>query len=98
MVGKITKGTVERSHAKARPYEVRGQHGLILRIQPSGKKTFYVQLRRGKRERLGDAELMTVERAEYRSREKLNEEQDGGALKSDPQKSRLGGFIEHVFT
>ncbi len=96
-MAKITKGTLERSHPKAKPYEIRGQHGLILRVQPSGVKTFYCQIRRGKRERLGDATLMTLARAEYRAREILNQEQDGGALKVDPKKSKLGGFIESVY-
>ncbi len=94
---KITTGSIERAGAKAKAYEIRGRHGLLLRVQPSGKKTFYVQIRRGKRERLGNAEVMTVARAEYLARAKLNEEQDGGALKSDPQKSRLGGFIESLY-
>jgi site-specific recombinase XerD len=96
-MARITKGTVERSHPKAKPYEIRGRHGLILRVQPSGKKTFYVQIRRGKRERIGDAEIVTLGRAEYRAREILNQEQDGGAIKQDPQKSKLGGFIEAVY-
>jgi site-specific recombinase XerD len=97
-MARITKGTIERAGAKAKPYEIRGRHGLILRVQPSGVKTFYVQIRRGKRERLGDAEIMTVARAEYLAREKLNQEQDGGALKSDPKKSKLGGFVEALYT
>lgn len=96
-MAKITKGTIERAGVKAKPYELRGQHGLILRVQPSGKKTLYVQIRRGKRERIGDAEVVTLARAEYRAREILNAEQDGGALKSDPQKSKLGGFVEAIY-
>lgn len=96
-MSKITKGTIERAHPKAKPYEIRGQHGLILRIQPSGVKTFYCQIRRGKRERIGDAEIMTVARAEFRAREILNQEQDLGAIKSDPVRSKLGGFIEEVY-
>lgn len=95
MAIKISKATIEGAHPKAKPYEIRGRHGLILRIQPSGKKTFYCQIRRGKRERLGDAEVITLARAEYRSREILNESADfGNAIKRDPIKSTLGGFID----
>jgi len=95
MATKIGKLTIERAHPKAKPYEIRGRHGLILRIQPSGKKTFYCQIGRGKRQRLGDAEVITLQRAEYRARELLNEAQDfGGAIKRDPVKSTLSGFIE----
>lgn len=95
MAIRIGKATIERAHPKAKPYEIRGRHGLILRVQPSGKKTFYCQIGRGKRQRLGDAEVITLQRAEYRVREILNEAEDhGNAIKRDPIKSTLGGFIE----
>ena len=94
----ITKGAIERAGPKAKPYEIRGKHGLILRVQPSGRKTFYCQIKRGQRERIGDAEVITIARAEYRVRELLNEADDhGNAVKRDPIKSRLGGFIEAVY-
>jgi site-specific recombinase XerD len=95
MAVKISKATIEQVHPKAKPYEIRGRHGLILRVQPSGKKTFYCQTGRGKRQRIGDAEVITLWRAEYCSRELLNEAHDfGNAIKRDPVKSTLGGFIE----
>jgi hypothetical protein len=98
MAARITKTTIERSGPKAKPYEVRGSHGLILRVQPSGKKTFYCQYARGKRERIGDAEVVTLQRAEYRAREILNEADDhGNALKRDPVKSTLEGFVDAVY-
>jgi site-specific recombinase XerD len=95
---KISKGTVDRSAPKAKPYEVRGDHGLILRIQPSGKKTYYCQIRRGRRVRIGDAGVLTIARAEYRARELLNEAHDyGDPVKRDLNKSSLGGFIESTY-
>ncbi len=91
----IGKLTIERAHPKAKPYEIRGKHGLILRIQPTGVKTFYCEYGRGKRQRIGDAEVITLARAEYRAREILNENDDhGNAIKRDPIKSTLGGFID----
>lgn len=99
MATKITARTISSAKPAAKPYEIRGQFGLILRIQPSGRKTFYVQRARAKRERIGDAEVVTLARADYRAREILNEKHDhGNALKRDPIKSTLGGFIEAVYT
>jgi site-specific recombinase XerD len=91
---KLSKGRVDSSKPKAKPYEIRGEHGLVLRIQPSGKKTFYAQFARGKRMRIGDAERVTLKRAEYRAREILNEAADEGSpLHREPTKSTLGGYI-----
>lgn len=95
MANKISKATIDRAHPKAKPYEIRGGHGLILRVQPSGIKTFYCQTGRGARQRIGDAGVITLQRAEYRARELLNETQDfGNAIKRDPVKSTLAGFID----
>ena len=56
-----------------RPYEVRADKpmGLLLRVQPSGQRTFYVQLGRGKRLRLGAADVLTLKQAEERARAAL---------------------------
>jgi len=87
---KITPITIKRAKPRPDPYEISGQHRLILRIQPTGKKTFYVQLGRGHRERLGDATVMTVKRAEHKAREKLNELDDfGNVVNADPKKATL---------
>jgi site-specific recombinase XerD len=98
MATKITKATIERAKPRAKPYEKRGQLNLILRIQPTGKKTFYCQYGRGKRIWIGDAIIITLARAEYRAREILNEAHDfENPLKRDLQKSTLGGFIDAVY-
>lgn len=49
-----------------RPYEVRSERtpGLLLRVQPSSARTFYVQLGRGKRVRIGSAGIFTLAQAE----------------------------------
>ena len=73
MAGAIV--TVERSTiAKAaqakdkpeKPYEVRADKpmGLLLRVQPSGVRTFYVQVARGDRRRIGPAGTYTLRQAE----------------------------------
>lgn len=98
MPEKITAKTVKSAEKREKPYEIRGQHGLILRVQPTGKKTFYVEYGRGKRLRIGDANLITVERAVYRAREVLNEAHDFETpLKRDLKKATLSGFIDQVY-
>jgi len=96
---KITGQTVSNAKPKAKPHEIRGQYGLILRVQPTGRKTFYVEIGRGRRQRIGDATVRTLAAAEYRAREILNEAADntGNVLKRDPVKSLLGGFIDDVY-
>ncbi len=53
-----------------RPYEVRAERplGLILRVQPTGTRTYYVQLSRGKRVRIGRADVLTLKKAEERAK------------------------------
>jgi integrase len=99
MATKITQATIQRARPAAKPYEISGQFKLVLRVQPSGVKTFYCQWGRHKRMRLGDANVLTIARAEYLARAALNETADEGSpLRRDPKKSSLGGFIEAHYT
>jgi integrase len=56
-----------------KPYEVRADkpHGLLLRVQPSGKRTYYVQVGRGRRIRIGPADTYTLKQAEERAKKVL---------------------------
>jgi integrase len=49
-----------------KPYEVRAVRplGLLLRVQPSGARTFYAQLGRAQRVRIGSAGVYTLKQAE----------------------------------
>lgn len=53
-----------------KPYEVRSPRvlGLLLRVQPSGSRTYYVQLGRGDRRRIGPAGTFTLAQAEERAK------------------------------
>jgi integrase len=79
-----TTATAERStiakaaQAKdkpAKPYEIRSEKtmGLVLRVQPSGARTFYVQLGRGQRIRIGPAGTFTLRQAEERAKAVLRD-------------------------
>ena len=66
----------------SKPYEVRADRpaGLLLRVQPSGRRTYYVQLGRGRRVRIGPAPTFTLEKAKERAR----------AILLDPDSAKKG--------
>lgn len=94
----ITRATVRDAKARSAPYEIRGQSGLILRVQPSGHRTWYVTLRRNQRTRLGDVERMTLARAEFLARELLNKASDpSNPTWQAPKTATLAAFIEDEY-
>jgi integrase len=68
MAGKVTTAAVARAKPGDKPHEVRFQDGLVLRVQPSGVRTFYVQVARGKRVRIGPADSVTPAMAAHAAR------------------------------
>lgn len=98
MATKITQAVIKRAKPKRKAYEIRGQQRLILRIQPTGRKVFYCQYARNKRMKIGDALVLTVERAEYLARDILQEAHDfDEPLARDLRKATLGDFIQHDY-
>jgi len=57
----ITNRTLGSIKPQDKPYEIRdtGLKGLILRVQPSGVMTYYLEFKRGKRVRVGRADAIT---------------------------------------
>ncbi|MEO8564641.1 MAG: site-specific integrase [bacterium] len=75
MVKTAKRGTIAHEAAstgpgESKPFDVRSKRvqGLLLRVQPSGLRTFYVAIGRGKRLKLGPAGLMTLRQAEERAK------------------------------
>jgi integrase len=64
----IAKAAVAKDKP-AKPYEVRADRpvGLLLRVQPSGLRTYYVQVSRKDRRRIGPAGTWTLEKARKRA-------------------------------
>jgi integrase len=62
---RITEKTVKNAKPREKTYDIRDAvlRGFILKIHPSGNKAFYAEWARGKRSRIGDAALITLERA-----------------------------------
>lgn len=57
----ITTRTINTVKPEAKPFEIRdtGLKGLLLRVQPSGIMTYYVEYKRGKRVKIGRADAIT---------------------------------------
>ena len=55
MPASMNNAVAERAVPRAKPYELRDPiwHCLLLRVQPSGVKTWYLEFERGKRIQLG---------------------------------------------
>jgi hypothetical protein len=96
----ITEKTVRRN-PKDKPFEIRDSNlrGFILRIQPTGTKTFYCEWGRGQRNPIGDASLMTVSRAREIARIRITNAKKGEV--PDPQirggKPILKMFLENQY-
>ncbi|MCA9691803.1 MAG: site-specific integrase, partial [Myxococcales bacterium] len=74
----LTETLVQRARPRARKYEVSCAliRGFHLRVLPSGKKAYYVRLRRDGRdlrERLGSVDELTLEEAQAQARARLRE-------------------------
>ena len=94
----LTAGTFSKATPKDKPYELRSKsvRGLLLRVQPSGSRTFYVQVNRAQRVRLGDGRLLTLGMAEHKARELLVGGPEAMQAKKSA-KTTFGGFVEGVY-
>ncbi|GAA3928582.1 site-specific integrase [Luteimonas lutimaris] len=100
MKSKLSPGVADAAKPKAKPYEIHdtGLRGLLLRVQPSGVKSFIVSWDRGKRRTLGRYPVMTVAGARKAALAALSESAEHGAplaviAASKPQADTLGDFI-----
>jgi len=74
MKAKINQRLLQSLLPKVKPYEVRDEllRGFILRIQPTGSMTYYVEWARGKRSRVGHASTLLPQEARNRARQLLH--------------------------
>jgi integrase len=103
----LTQHTVETAKPQAKPYEIhdRGRNhvrGLLLRVQPSGAKTYYVQIARGKREKVGPGAL-TLEAARVKAKEIIGKAAGGHDFQAERRQKRamktatLGGYLDGAY-
>src|ERR1700687_594494 len=85
-----------------KPFEIRDARvkGFLLRVQPSGAMTYYVEYGRGKRMSLGRSEVIQPEKARERARDILA----GAQFGEDPMEERrqakahtLRSFVDEVY-
>lgn len=99
-MGALTQHVVRGAKPKDQPYELRDDtlRGLILRVQPSGWKSYVVEYGRGRRLTLGRADVMTLAQARREAARILGEVAAGKTPTSRRKKTTgpltLGGFIE----
>jgi integrase len=93
---------VKQLRPRPKPFEVRDTRvrGFLLRVQPSGVMTYYVEYGRGKRISLGRSEVIAPDKARDRARDIL----DGARWGEDPMETRrlakvhtLRSFIDEVY-
>jgi integrase len=87
MQANITSRTINAVKLQEKPFEIRdtGLKGLILRIQPSGVMTYYMEWKRGKRHKIGRADAITPIQARELARSVLVGVYQG----EDPSQKRL---------
>lgn len=95
MAATLTEKTVLNADPAAKPYEIadRGSRhsikGLILRVQPSGVKTWYAQIERGKRERLGDGTVKTLAEARVLAKKIIGKGADGHDFQAERRQKKV---------
>src|SRR4051794_3501583 len=99
----ISAALVKSLRPAAKPFEVRDTRvkGFLLRVQPSGAMTYYVEYGRGKRMALGRSTVIAPDKARTRARDILA----GAQFGEDPMAERhlgeahtLGTFVEEVYS
>ena len=95
----LSSTLVSNLAAGEKPYEIRDARlkGLLLRVQPSGVKTYYVEYARGRRIKLGRADALTPSQARDQAKSVLADSYSGKDPIEARRKARahsLGSFID----
>jgi site-specific recombinase XerD len=91
---KLTGQTLRSAKPESTPYDVRSEKvpGLLLRVEPSGTMTYWVQLARSKRRKLGNAKILTLDEATIKARQALADPE--AYSRQTTRTGKLGDFIE----
>lgn len=63
--------------------------GLIVRVATTGRKTYWVQVSRGEREKIGNADAYTVKKARTEAKRKLGKVAGGHDYKAERQRKKI---------
>jgi len=96
MQANISQTVVKDLEPRDRPYEVRdtGLRGFLLRVQPSGMKTYYVEFGRGQRMRIGRTDTMKAKAARDKALQILATAQAGEDPRSKVKRTDARTFRE----
>jgi len=98
----FTEDTITAAKPRDKAFDIRDRGGkssvpgLLLRVYPSGKKSYYVQVKRGVRVVLGDAATTTLKRARELAKAKTGRAADGHDVQAEArdEKQTLGKYID----
>jgi integrase len=98
----LGKQTINRLKPAEKPYEVRDTRlaGFLLRVQPSGKMTYYAEYGRGRRLRIGATDAVGPEKARQRAKDIIGEAMAGGdpaAGKREAKSHTFETFVREVY-
>lgn len=98
MRAQLTKRLLATAEPRERPYELRDtlMKGLLLRVQPSGHKSWVIEWTRGKRRTLGAFSHLTLDQARAHAAQATAEVIQQGLpsiAKEKPVSSSLGDFL-----
>lgn len=98
MIAALGKGTIDKLAVADRPYEVRDLKlkGLLLRVQPSGVKTYYCEYQRGRRLRIGRADAISIDDARRESRKIFGQASSGVDPALERKKQKAGTYREFL--
>ena len=87
--------TARTALPKQRRYEIRDAklRGFLLRVSPSGAKSWYVQLDRSHKRKIGDASVLTASMARYRARDLLQRADQLKSSQRGQHMPTLGDFL-----
>lgn len=99
MLSKLNRKVIDRLKPEEKPYEVRDTHvkGLIVRVQPSGSKSFYCEFRKGRRISLGKVCHLSIDEARTQAIKAIAESREGGDPAAERKRRKaVSSFQEYL--
>lgn len=95
MITNITSAMLKKLPSEAGSYDVRDSQikGFMLRVYPSGRKTYKCEYARGRRITIGDAEVVTVAQARERAKQILGDAARGLDPKDAKESRKYGNKV-----
>lgn len=98
----LTASIINRLKPEAKPYEIRDDRlkGFLVRVQPSGHRSFVVEYGRGKRFTIGDASVLTIGQARTKALEVLGQVATGVDPQQEKRRAKaetLGDFLTSFY-